>query len=233
MIKTTVISMAEGIMQSYPDCKLRVAFVPYRDYENVSQDDGEMCDFTTSFSGPGSEFVQALSRVRAAWGADDAEDVFTGIARVAQLRWVSPNRVLFHIADAPCHGRRFHDGVGDFYPDGDKFGRRIEDQLQLLYKVCGISTYFFCHLNSSTEKMIRSFREAAGSSLIILEEKFNNICNIPHKVITLCRGTIQKSLSVNVQNPFLDIRFVPEDVIKGVPCWAQVPEQSGVYFKCK
>ncbi|XP_024402664.1 uncharacterized protein [Physcomitrium patens] len=234
MIKTTVTTMASGIMQSYPDCKLRVAFVPYRDYEDTAQDDREMLDFTTSFSGLESVFVQALSRVRAVGGGDDAEDVFTGIARVAQLSWVAPNRVLFHIADAPCHGLSFHDGVGDLYPNGDKYGRTINAQFRILHEVCHISTYFFCHLNSSTKKMIRKFREAAGSSLDILEEQFVNISNIPHKVITLCRGTIQKTLSVvNAQNPIVDVQFVREDVIKGVPSWAQVPEQSGVHFRCK
>lgn len=235
MIKTTVHSMAIGIMASYPQCKLRVAFVPYRDYEDSEQDDTEVCDFTTSFSGPESDFSLALSRVHASGGGDDAEDVFSGIARVAQLSWDARNRLLIHIADAPCHGLQFHDGVGDFYPNGDKLGRTIEAQLQILYEVCHISAYFFCHLNSSTRKMIRAFQKAvpAGSNLSILEEQFENISSIPHKVITLCRGTIQKTLSVlAVQQP-MGVQFVHEAVVKTVPQWSQVPVQSGVHFRCK
>lgn len=234
MIKTTVATMAAGITESYPECQLRVAFVPYRDYEDAEQDDREICDFTTSFSGPGSVFNKALSRVEAYGGGDDAEDVFSGIARVAQLSWSATNRLLFHIADAPCHGSQFHDGVGDYYIAGDKDGRTIEAQLQILSEVCHISTYFFCHLNRSTNKMIQVFREAAGSSLTILEEQFENISKIPHKVITLCRGTIQKTLSVvaNLPQP-ADAKFVHEAVIKDLPSWSQVPVQNGTHFRCK
>lgn len=235
MIKSTVTTMAAGLTATYPECKLRVAFVPYRDYEDVVQDDMEVCDFTTSFSGSDSVFSQALSRVCASGGGDDAEDVFSGIARVGQLSWDATNRLLIHIADAPCHGMQFHDvKVGDLYPTGDKLGRTIEGQLQILYEICCISTYFFCHLNSSTRKMIQVFQAAAaGSPLSILEEQFENISSIPHKVITLCRGTIQKTLSVmNAQHP-LDLQFVHEAVVKKVPSWPQVPIQFGVHFRCK
>ncbi|KAG0564826.1 hypothetical protein KC19_8G143000 [Ceratodon purpureus] len=235
MIKTTVTTMAAGIMASYPECKLRVAFVPYRDYVDAEQDDSELCDFTTNFYGPDSDFSLALSRVHAAGGGDDAEDVFSGIARVAQLSWDATNRLVFHIADAPCHGLKFHElGVGDFYPHGDIYDRTIEDQLRILYEVCHVSTYFFCHLNATTRKMIRVFQAAAaGSPLTILEEQFQNISSIPHKVITLCRGTIQQTLNVvNAQHP-LDTQFVHEAVVKGVPSWSQVPVQFGVHFRCK
>ena len=234
MIKSTVTSMTAGIMASYPECKLRVAFVPYRDYVDSELDDSQLCDFTTSFSGPDSVFSKALSRVNASGGGDDAEDVFSGISRVAQLSWDATNRLLFHIADAPCHGLKFHDGVGDHHPYGDLYERTIEDQLRILYEICHISTYFFCHLNTSTRKMIRVFQAAAaGTPLTILEEQFGNISSIPHKVITLCRGTIQKTLSiVNVQHP-LDMNFVHEAVVKGVPSWSQVPVQLGRHFRCK
>lgn len=234
MIKSTVTSMAAGLMASYPECKLRVAFVPYRDYEDMEQDDMEVCDFTASFSGPDSVFSQSLSLVYAAGGGDDAEDVFSGIARVAQLSWDATNRLLIHVADAPCHGMQFHDGVGDHYPAGDKLGRSIGSQLQILYEVCHISTYFFCHLNNTTRKMIRAFQAAAtGSPLTILEEQFENISSIPHKVITLCRGTIQKTLSVLNAQHRLDLQFVHEAVVKNVPSWPQVPIQFGVHVRCK
>ena len=97
MIKNTVTSMASGILEIYPQCKLRVAFAPYRDYENIDQDDSEACDFTTDFVGPNSAFAKALSRVHTSGGGDHAEDVFTGIGRVASLSWSSTNRLLFHI----------------------------------------------------------------------------------------------------------------------------------------
>ncbi|XP_046844844.1 alpha-protein kinase vwkA-like [Xenia sp. Carnegie-2017] len=39
-------------------------------------------------------------------------------------------RIMFHMADRPCHGNRFHNpNVGDKYPDGDPRGLKIEDLL--------------------------------------------------------------------------------------------------------
>ena len=228
--------MAAGIKEQYPECKMRVAFAPYRDYEDTVKDDDEACDFTTSFTGPDSTFVRALSRVRASGGGDDAEDVFTGIARVAGFSWNAPNRLLIHIADAPCHGIQFHDGVGDHYPSGDKYGRSIEDQLRLLYERCKVSTYFFCHLNTSTRKMLREFRRAAGGGLTIEEEQFKNITNIPEKVITLSRGTIQKTLTVvagGAAHITADMKYVNEVVVTAVPSWSDIPLQDGSHYRFK
>jgi hypothetical protein len=226
--------MASGIKVQYPECKLRVAFAPYRDYEDTVKDDDEACDFTSSFTGADSTFVRALSRVRASGGGDDAEDVFTGIARVAGFNWNASNRLLIHIADAPCHGIQFHDGVGDHYPAGDKYGRKIEAQLQLLHERCKVSTYFFCHVNTSTRKMLQEFKKASGGAITITEEQFSNISNIPEKVVTLCRGTIQKTLSVvGVAHPPGDMKFVNEVVVTAVPSWADISIQTGSHFKHK
>jgi hypothetical protein len=234
LIKDTVANMAAGIKEQYPECKLRVAFAPYRDYEDTVKDDDEACDFTSSFTGPDSAFVRALSKIRASGGGDDAEDVFTGIARVAGLSWNSVNRILIHIADAPCHGVQFHDGVGDFYPAGDKYGRSIEAQLRLLHDK-NISTYYFCHLNTSTRKMLQEFKKGAGGLLTITEEQFANISKIPEKVVTLCRGTIQKTLSVvghPVANP-ADMKYVNEVVVTAIPSWSDVPLLTGTHYRHK
>ena len=31
-------------------------------------------------------------------------------------------RIMIHLADWPCHGTAYHDGVSDNYPDGDPRG---------------------------------------------------------------------------------------------------------------
>jgi hypothetical protein len=215
---------------------MRVAFAPYRDYEDTVKDDDEACDFTSSFTGADSTFVRALSRVRASGGGDDAEDVFTGIARVAGFNWNASNRLLIHIADAPCHGIQFHDGVGDHYPAGDKYGRSIDDQLKLLFERCKVSTYFFCHLNTSTRKMLQEFKRASGGALTIVEEQFANITNIPEKVVTLCRGTIQKTLTVvagGAAHITADMKYLNEVVVTAIPSWSDIPLQTGSHYKHK
>lgn len=62
-VKEKAPSIAAGVKKGWPQLKLRVAFAPYRDYEDADLDDAEVCDFTDDFTGADSVFVQALSRV--------------------------------------------------------------------------------------------------------------------------------------------------------------------------
>uniref|UniRef100_A0AC34G5M5 Uncharacterized protein n=1 Tax=Panagrolaimus sp. ES5 TaxID=591445 RepID=A0AC34G5M5_9BILA len=61
-------------------------------------------------------------------GGDTPEDVFGGIDRALELPWSNQfgTKVIFHIADAPCHGRKYHD-QDDSYPSGDPKGRTETD----------------------------------------------------------------------------------------------------------
>lgn len=201
--------------------KLRVAFVAYRDYEDDLVT--ERCEFTDQFS----TFIQALSKVDAIGGGDVAEDVFSGLQSIASLNWTSQNRLLFHIADAPCHGCRFHNGVHDEFPQGDKFGRRIEDLLSSLRMDCKITKYFFCHLNESTEKMVREFKNA-GDEIgdWIQQELFSNINKIPHVVVTMCRMTIQKTMSM-VGVADIAVKYVPAVVKNEQPNWESIATLQG------
>ena len=70
--------------------------------------------------------------------------------------------MIFHLADAPCHGRRFHDGCGDNYEGGDLHGRDICKLLRDLRVGQSIGKYSFSHINSTTKKMIQQFKLCAG-----------------------------------------------------------------------
>jgi hypothetical protein len=221
MVKEQIKEMAAGVKEAYPDVKLRVAFVAYRDYEDDLVT--EKCEFTDQLS----TFTQALSELYANGGGDQAEDVFSGLEGIASLNWTSQNRLLFHIADAPCHGLRFHNGVTDNFPAGDKFGRRIEDLLSSLRTNCKITKYFFCHLNTSTEKMVREFKNADDEiGDWIQQELFSNINKIPHVVVTMCRMTIQKTMSM-VGVADITVKYVPEVVKNEQPNWESIATLQG------
>ena len=64
-MKKKVPDIAASVKKQWPDLKLRVAFAPYRDYEDFDRDDQETCDFTNDFSGSQSAFVKALSGISA------------------------------------------------------------------------------------------------------------------------------------------------------------------------
>ena len=35
--------------------------------------------------------------------------------------------MIVFIADAPCHGNKYHNGIGDDFSKGDPIGRTLED----------------------------------------------------------------------------------------------------------
>merc|ERR1712117_115850 len=73
----------------------------------------EVLDFVSSVE----EFEGFVASIKAAGGNDTAEDIAGGLKKANDLSWKSTTRVVFIIADAPCHGREYCDG-GDDCPEG-------------------------------------------------------------------------------------------------------------------
>ena len=140
-------------------CVLRLAFVAYTDYDNPAP---HQLDFTTDIQA----FETHLSSITAAGGGDCAEDVFSGLEAAGKLSWSAGGRVLMHVGDAPCHGKEFHEGVGDRYPGGDKHGRCAATLLRNLADDCQLTGYVFHHLNQSTYKMMNRFELLLGPPLL-------------------------------------------------------------------
>ncbi len=151
-VKEKIQSIIEKSKKMLPDLNFSVAFVGYRDHCDGA-DRTVVLDFTTSIL----EFQSFMGSVAAKGGGDAPEDVFGGIEEVTKLSWSKQTRMLFHIADSPCHGTRFHDpSVGDDYPNGDPRGLQIED---LLSKLEGFKViYWFAKLGNMTDLMIQAFQ---------------------------------------------------------------------------
>jgi hypothetical protein len=81
--------------------QIRVAFVGYRDY-----DDGSERVVKKDFTENTNDVINFMNSVSAFGGADACEDIFGGLEEVTKLDWISPNRILIHVADAPQHGSR-------------------------------------------------------------------------------------------------------------------------------
>jgi GTPase SAR1 family protein/DNA-binding winged helix-turn-helix (wHTH) protein len=130
-----VIHIAETIRaKCQGNATIRMAFVGYRDfrgpdaktasglaYDNPGIEVQAFTEDITAFS----TFVKAI---RAAGGGDAPEDVCGGLEKAAELDWSARDRHLFLIADAPCHGTRYH-RMGDNFPDGDPNSRAPEQQI--------------------------------------------------------------------------------------------------------
>jgi len=140
----------------------RIAFVGYRDHGDGAQQ-FSIIDFNEN----GTEIESGLAGVVATGGGDAPEDIAGAFKKVLGLNWFGNTRIVIHIADAPCHGTKYHN-CKDSYPEGDPNGLVPE---LLLRKMCDRSMkYHFVSINNTTDKMIEIFKkvyEAAGMQIMV------------------------------------------------------------------
>lgn len=147
-----VLDIIDAVRRIDPSCAMtRIAFLGYRDYMDARR--FETIDFVEPAAIP--ELRSHITALRAEGGGDTPEDIAAAFARVSELSWRQSTKVIIHVADAPCHGRRYHD-CDDSKPDGDPdhdpetliagFARRRID-------------YYFMRIHARTDKMTDIFRQ--------------------------------------------------------------------------
>ena len=83
-----------------------------------------MADFTSNI-----DSIKSLIESQAASGGGDfPEDVQGAFNKADKLSWgLASVKQIFHIADAPGHGKDICSGHGDNYPKGSPDGFKIQD----------------------------------------------------------------------------------------------------------
>jgi hypothetical protein len=122
--KNAIRNIVKRVRITNPDLKLRVACVCYHDIGDSPQH--VIQDITTDIGA----FSTFLDNVAVSGGGGDwAEDIAGALKLACGLPWSSATRLIFHIADMPCHGLKFHGVTGyrgrrrfDNYPGGDPTG---------------------------------------------------------------------------------------------------------------
>jgi len=144
--KDKIKSITFEVQTLFPGSLLRIAFVGYRDFDTNSF---EILDFISAESY--QIFDNFLSKTKEMGGGDLPEDVFGGYEKVLSINWKSQIRVLVHFADAPCHGKYYHDFQDD-HKDFDSDGSKGKDFMgQFVGKRID---YYFCEIKKeNTEKM--------------------------------------------------------------------------------
>ncbi len=169
-----------------------MAFVGYRDVCDDPKQRLAVLDFVrSSVSAENQEFCSFLGSMEAGGGGDDCEDVLTGMDAAVDLNWTSNNRTyvlaiqinlfscrshwyfilrLFHIADMPAHGDRFHaSNVTDNHPHFDSkhpLGLTMEDLISRMKRKK--IDYSFCKITRNTDKMVRVMRQIGGKDFVAL-----------------------------------------------------------------
>ncbi|CAG8559953.1 5_t:CDS:2, partial [Dentiscutata heterogama] len=156
--KDCILQVAEKVNE-LPRVRLKFGFCGYRDHDDESTR-LEIFDFTDSCE----KFRKNISTVKSFGGGDSPEDVLGGLyAAMTRLTWRSDARIIFHIGDAPPHGKKFHSDADD-YPNGCPC--KLTDKGVLRRMQSKKIRYVFGKIDSCTDTMIKIFRSIIGEFLI-------------------------------------------------------------------
>uniref|UniRef100_A0A0G4H247 UBC core domain-containing protein n=1 Tax=Chromera velia CCMP2878 TaxID=1169474 RepID=A0A0G4H247_9ALVE len=150
--KGSLLSIMSDLQDSLPSTRLRVSFVGYRDHC-----DGNNRIAKCAFSSNAAEVRSFISKQTAMGGGDEPEDVAGGLRVTLDLTWEGACRYAVLIADAPAHGRKYHN-THDTYPAGDPTGLQIED-LMVEFREKNID-FVFMRINNRTDKMLNVMKTA-------------------------------------------------------------------------
>lgn len=135
----------------------------------------EVLQFTKDIS----SFKTFLSSIRATGGGDAPEDVIGGMDQAVSLTWPekSGSRILFHLGDAPPHGKeRYHGSHQDDYPNGHPRDKPLEELFKEIHQKK--LNYFFGRINAECDKMVRVFEMYYGGKIDSLDSsKASLICS--------------------------------------------------------
>lgn len=123
--KKEIKAIIDCVRNQHFNIKIRTSIVAYRDHC-----DGKDIAEVFSFSNDIAACQEFLKQLRATGGGDFPEDVAGGFENALKQDWQAKSRYAIFIADAPCHGTKYHDGYGDSYPEGDPKGRFVEKQIK-------------------------------------------------------------------------------------------------------
>lgn len=127
--KETLLTVIDSTVARDPTCKVRTAFVGYRDFG-----DGMGLFDLHDFSYDADKVKEFISNCTAKGGGDFPEDVQGAIRKALDLNWMGLDdsvKLAVLVADAPAHGRQYYFGhKHDDFPDGNPAGLILEDMMK-------------------------------------------------------------------------------------------------------
>jgi hypothetical protein len=153
LARTEVLNIIESVEERHPYADIEIAFIGYRDHGDANR--LLLLDFTDVPS-----VMCFLNTIVAKGGDDAAEDVGGAVRHAHTLNWSrSDVAMIYHIADAPAHGRMYHDeDISDNYPEGDPLGLDPATSLRQFARN-GVH-YTFVRITHHTDKMTEIFENA-------------------------------------------------------------------------
>ena len=189
--KKIILFIIDGIKKYINRIDIYLGFIGYKDFNDLYLGEEYInLDFTTDY-----EYIRkSIENVNVGGGGDIPEDLCGALELAKKKYWEGKIRIAILITDSPCHGRKYHDLTGDqedFYPDGDRDGRNIENYIEFFAK--NKISLICLKINDTTDKMFNIFSEVynknkgknSQSKFSIVEGR-NYEYNIVEFVIDMC-----------------------------------------------
>ena len=109
--KKSVNNIIEEITDNNPGSKIRISFIGYRDFLDISE---KRVYETQEFTENLNEFNNFISKLDCSGGGDEPEDVVGALKQALQMNWISNAKYAILVCDAPCHGKIYHNISFDF-----------------------------------------------------------------------------------------------------------------------
>ena len=167
--KKNIKKIIEEIYDNNPGSKIRISFIGYRDFideKEVRKYDN--IEFTENLE----EFNNFLSKLDCSGGGDEPEDVVGALQQGLNMKWESNAKYAVLVADAPCHGKNYHNITYDKFPNGDPSGVKLEDVMKKFYEK---NITFYCiEINNNTRTMFNIMKNMYNDKEKFHVEKLGN-----------------------------------------------------------
>ena len=163
------------ITQKYNEYIIYFACVLYADKPSKSTDK----NITINFTNDEKKFKLEMEEVQLQNGGDEAEDWVSGFKiALEDLVWRNGTKLIFHIADAPAHGKHFNTDKKDDNFLNDKNDIHGKNLIKLIkscsernIKITGISIDKVCSFKVFQDE----YRKVKGPKYEIIEVKKNEL----------------------------------------------------------
>ena len=152
-VKQNIINIMNRIPFECPGININLGFIAYRDEYDIKRNDIVNIEFTQNFL----QLENKIKNVFPVANTDYPEEVAWGIEKALEKNWESEARYSILIADAPCHGLKYHDTevMDDEYPNGVPGRKNIEI---LIKELAEKNVSLYCvEITEYTEIMFKIF----------------------------------------------------------------------------
>ena len=197
VIKDICTSLFKEITKKFNKYKFYFGCVLYADTISVSSDKNYKIDFTQDEN----EFKSKLEEVEGQSGGDEAEDWASGFQdALDELNWGNGTKLIFHIADAPHHGKIFNtDKKNDNFLDeendinGKNLIKLIKRCSERNIKITGININNVC----SFKVFQKEYKKVNGPHYEIIDVNGEELTNGNDYINKKILDIIKKSLDEN------------------------------------